>query len=595
MNFLHQLVAVGLILSTTLESLEASTIDDAKARLNNGVLDATARFLESANSAEIVEYAGWLLETEDVSPPLLDAAWYLLFIRWAEADPESGFATALGHGRGLQYFRIWYGLDPVASLEAIKSSDLPTLTGAVSYLAESDQEGALALALSTRQASVRKPLLDAWALSVVAADPASVRQLIQMVRDPSAQTQVRRAVLTALAAAENGESSKVLFSLLLDEPPGTPRIDFAYDAVRRWGKSDPEAASAWVNENCQLGERSSLLAAAYRDAPRRIEHLTSALEKFAGTLDPLSPADYWAARSLRGNRSGARITQAGGSTKGRRTLADLFASEAKALSRKDPAAAVRMAALLPPGSKRRILTHNMLISWVRSEPAVAVPWAASMPDLRADYFIDEYDLRDGAELWARQDLQGALTGLGKLPPSDAVTDALTGAARSGATEAPEVLQKWAASLDHETAVAVSERALHNWGADIGILFTLANCFGAQNLNDDAIHSLAFRAGAKEPAKYASWVRDLPDTPRQNWSRQNFARNWSKRDPTAASEWISTLPPGTPRSYSIAGFVTGAAESGKLDLPAIERWIAEISPLEKRAKTQEKVAHILKYR
>jgi hypothetical protein len=64
---------------------------------------------------------------------------------------------------------------------------------------------------------------------------------------------------------------------------------------------------------------------------------------------------------------------------------------------------------------------------------------------------------------------------------------------------------------------------------------------------------------------------------------HFVVEWTERDPSAAAEWVRSLPPGLPATTAAANLVLNW---GRVDLPAARAWVDQLPPGDARDKATE---------
>jgi hypothetical protein len=75
----------------------------------------------------------------------------------------------------------------------------------------------------------------------------------------------------------------------------------------------------------------------------------------------------------------------------------------------------------------------------------------------------------------------------------------------------------------------------------GTLFTPADRSATDSARVSQASQFAVNWAKRDPAAASDWVQSLPAGDARLWAQKNLAANWSQVDPEAADHWLSTLP------------------------------------------------------
>lgn len=106
------------------------------------------------------------------------------------------------------------------------------------------------------------------------------------------------------------------------------------------------------------------------------------------------------------------------------------------------------------------------------------------------------------------------------------------------------------------------------------------------VTDESREKLTLMLSGMGDARSAALLASLPDGAVRPQAWENVTKEWSRRSPVEAGDWVAALPPGDGRDHAISGLVTGILADS--DAPAAWEWGATISAPEQRLQTLARV-------
>lgn len=389
----------------------------------------------------------------------------LLLARWGELDPQNAVAYAM---------RVANQGDRITAVNAVLGGWL-----------ENDAKSAEAWIVNLPNGPVKREAMEELVESLGVSDP---RHALQLAQDP------RNVPFRGYGISPDGGSPLVhaLFDKWLDDDPEAAAAaavalpnsvhfrDTALHVIgKRWAEKDLEAALAWADLNSPAMDNAE-----HQNNPR-----TGVLAAWLKS-DPTA-AIAWLNDSPDGDGKVGLV---------RSMVSHIYTS--------DPATAMELSIVIPPGSMREKAIVQTARNWLASEPQSAAKWALQ----QEDDSIRRMALRSVAAEWMRNDLAGAREWINSLP-RDATTDTMLRDA-------------------------------------FGMLANGVSWAGSSYMGDGF-----FSMMSSDGIQGASQMIDrISDVTQREAAYAAFAGRWMAHDPKAAAAWVDGLP-------------VSDAQKAKLKIPA----------------------------
>ena len=334
-------------------------------------------------------------------------------------------------------------------------------------------------------------------------------------------------------------------------------------ALQEWAKREPEAALAWVEKQPLGQQRQNFLSAALQglaeeDPKKALERLNSVpnsqrrwiRDQIIQTLAQTDPKQA-AELALQNDRGSSRY---GGGFPGEGALGSVLqkwvaqdaeaavswlqaqpesirkrrsvAAAAGAVAAQDPASAMRILELVPPGEQREQTLATVLNNWSQRDVDALRAWTDSRTDPRE---------KSLGLIACAQGLAGTDPAAGAAALKNARAD------ERSAWTFQNVFAEYA-QRDPQAAVAMAQSLSDNTGRSRAISGALAGW--AQT----------------DPQSAANYAMTLPGGPTRNQAISELARGWADRDPKAALEWLKTVPNAAVQRDAIQSVLWTVSES-----------------------------------
>ncbi len=492
-------------------------------------------------------------------------------------------------------------------LRTMDEDNQMTLSVLLARLVQLDPAGTLAWAKKISNTEGRGPILESLFNSWASTDPAAALAALNQIDDVVLR---QRLLETTLANMTNNDPQKAL-AFFLDLPTNQQDVRLISPIFRNWAARDPLAAATAA---------LSLPAAA-----NRFVALDNALQGWA-QRDPEAALNWAASLPLGSVRNGALAYAVANLAQQNPQAAinfvtnlpraadrnDLAIALAAAWGQNDPDAALAWVEDFPSTPAHDAAIQDMLALMSRTNPQLA----STKLDLISDPAVRNKAMSAIAINWGQLDTPGALTWVSSLPAPNQANNPVVLAARqliyvwtlsdpaaaSGFVTSEmngvayynnavgAMFTTWA-SADHASAMAwVDSLPDGNLKTTLiaGNAIEMANNSGWQDaLNlpaggprTNAINLLIQRWPASDAAAAAPVFYDtLADRPAlQATAIGNAVSAWLVQDELAASQWVSSLPPGTARDAGASQIITLAL---KTDPATAFNWAASISAAAQR--------------
>ncbi len=374
--------------------------------------------------------------------------------------------------------------------------------------------------------------------------------------------------------------------------PGRFRERALAGVFHAWNEGDREEMLEWaVGQGPEIGRKafwSVYEMAGIRDAAAILE----LAQKFPAAVDTMLIAQFADALTELGS-PGWEAVMALPPGQMRNQLLLRYGEN---LGRTDAARLWELAQSLPSGERTYLLrlgTRNVAKAAPREMAELAVrgelgasygvdsvmeSWAADDPLAAYAWGLARWNQRQGSSAlgsvlstWSQTDPNAATRALVKLPDG-LRAKFLPDVVEAWATNEPEEAFRWASGrppLEQTSAVAA---ALEGWASeDPAAAATAARGVLPDGLND-ALKKVAWEYGQVSPDDAMSWAHGLQGVDAQRVTVAEVANSWGRRDASAASDYLASLPEGELRDQAVGGFVSAITN---LDPPTAAQWALSI--------------------
>lgn len=486
-------------------------------------------------------------------------------------------------------FKSWATLDPVAALAKAESLTNPNIKSfmfgtVAAVIAKSDPEAAKRLALDMKKGNNRDQVLQKISSILSLSDPEAAISLMEeagsnanYIYSQIFSNWTRNNPSVAIAAAQNIKDSNRRYQALngIASYLATEDPDAGWNfALELKGNQRQSTLSQIIS---QIGYRDPTKALDLLDTlPKGQEH-TQVMGRFAS---------YWVQYD-----TDAAIAW----------MADLPNSEKYSalqqsiwsIAQADPEKAATLVSSMPTGSRNSNLYSNLVNQWAQSDPEAAQTWLESLPpgqarDQARQSFVSQLSQNDptlaakfienapltqntGNEVgriagnWAQNDPEAAFTWLDSLELNnqaykEAINNTITQLADSDVDKAA----RYTLELEDEaTRKGAIKSLLGSWanqdlaGAKSWITTNLSN-----EEQSNALKSLIQSTSYQNPRESLELIdemsRDLSPEELQKElgnSIRQVANGLARNDPTAAAEWVLSLPSDESQKQSIGNVIS----------------------------------------
>ncbi len=366
------------------------------------------------------------------------------------------------------------------------------------------------------------------------------------------QQNAERALALAQELATNSEQ-RVVYNILFDQfarqdfqqavqwldqvPPGEGRINAARALAARRAQEDLDAALAWAQSLDDPADRGPAIESvlfdlteikpwqAFEVAVRNLngDELERTLSLILNELKTIDP-----------DKAAALVQMLlPGETRTHATMGLV-----RAMSERDPYAALDWTHTLPSDELRQLALHNVLDVWLAAAPDEASAFVSGMTagpeqDQAAAYL---------AENLAGSDPAAAMTWVRELPNDSARLAANVGLASGWAKTDPAAAADWASSLpaDKPQRTEAMDAALSYWVlADVPAAVQYVRGLPSCQLRDDGLDALSSLLSAREPALAVELANAIQNAHLREEALAATYPEWEKTDPDAARNWLTS--------------------------------------------------------
>lgn len=350
-----------------------------------------------------------------------------------------------------------------------------------------------------------------------------------------------------------------------------------------WGEAarrDPEAALAALRQLASPAERERALRGIASELSASDPEMAAV---FAAGLQP-SPAQSELLEQI-GRRYAARSPEAAfawaQSMPEGITKLNILQAIAEGLVRSDPRRALALVENFPAGDRRERGLRHLAHLWAEHDFGAALAWVQGRSDVNERHAT----LLTMLSQWARADLHGSLAFALSLPGTKQ-SEALQQIGRFVALQSPADLLRWTAQLPEGAA------RKSFYGAALTLMIERSPAEAAAlisrepNPDRHATQWVAQQWSHRDPSAAAQWLRSLPPAQVPAEAARHVANNWTNSDPQSSAHWIGSLPPGPLRDAAMQGSVDALA----LRMPEMAAGLAlQIGDTGRRHRAMEDVA------
>lgn len=210
---------------------------------------------------------------------------------------------------------------------------------------------------------------------------------------------------------------------------------------------------------------------------------------------------------------------------------------ATAMAEKDPKGSMNwfMAAVQEDSYNYADQIHKMSRQWAEKEPAEAWKWALALPDSE----LKTSCMADLAQYAAKASPFEVANEITKMPPGDQQNAAAMTAAAAWSEQDPRAASAWAAQFpDPRSRGMAMEMIARRWTAqDLAATRDWIQSLPPGKDQQDAIGGMINALSSNQPAQAADAVPSLTDPQHRESATEQIGRNWFKKDPTAARQWL----------------------------------------------------------
>lgn len=415
--------------------------------------------------------------------------------------------------------------------DRLKISDLPALVARLAdapvadrglglifrAYAEENPQQAWNLALAMQQPGSRRNALSAVISAWASTNAEQALAMTQAIKEADLRRQLRSIALQNLAAKDPARA----FSLATRSTEDT---DFNVTSVMaQWMRKDPEAAKAAAatlsGRQAEMA-RMAIISELARQDPRKAWDFASRLPQITGDgawMDPRFQV----------------ITQ---------------------WAQSDPAAAVGAALAIQDTEKRNQIVASAVSAWASSDFEAALGYAVQIPDADTRGRI----LQNLASTQSADRSRMFDVLMEHAPSGDSFRNAMT-----------SLVHQWARENPREAAMAVKQLPANRsfshlagsvaeaWmasGADKMEVFNWARSLPEGQARTSTVNSL-FDAWARDDSAGALRLLSSLGGDERTEAMLGIANGWSRTAPSAAAQWVASLPPGGERDNALRGVMS----------------------------------------
>lgn len=249
----------------------------------------------------------------------------------------------------------------------------------------------------------------------------------------------------------------------------------------------------------------------------------------------------------------------------------------------DPAAAAVWVSTLPNGLLSEGPTSALVSIWAEKDPTAASKWIEAMAT--GDRKTGAMEVLAAA--WCEQSVDEAVQWVNQQidkPGGRDVAEALLGA---WGNQDPAAASQWVMTLQGDVQAVSAGTLLSLWAAsDPKVASEWASQFPPGLTRSQAIPSIASTWAGTEPQNAISWTQSLPDSPEKQEAYDDAVRTWSVVSPADLTAWVNRQSTGEDADH-LRSIASGAmVEANPLDAIAMTDQIGDAT------RRQSMLIHVL---
>ncbi|MEM6884804.1 MAG: hypothetical protein AAF571_07205 [Verrucomicrobiota bacterium] len=378
-----------------------------------------------------------------------------------------------------------------------------------------------------------------------------------------------RAIQYAIAALAGKDPARA-FEMTQEYGLKDGRYESASTLFSEWGRQDPQAAAAVINQIADTKTREEAVenllwtwgrqdpAAAWKWALENPGGASSSQDTRSRTLHAWANVDAVAALNAALSLEDASIRQASIpyivnewaeddqdaalDWLGQQEDAKLMSDVLQRLSYRDGISHARLFQVMnenmPAGQSYQHTVRNLMYRWADSDPAGAASAIAGLPpsEVRAN------GIHEVAYRWASSDPAAAMEWVQQLPRGNTYESARNSALRQIAQSDPDLAKSYYWKLSQsEQSDAASQIASGMARRDPQQALQFAGSISDENARNNAQESIGRQWGRNDPEQAARWAKTLQGEVRQTVI-SGLVDSWASQNTEAAAEWLSQFPP-----------------------------------------------------
>jgi hypothetical protein len=237
----------------------------------------------------------------------------------------------------------------------------------------------------------------------------------------------------------------------------------------------------------------------------------------------------------------------------------------------DPIGAAKYAANAVAQGAHEGLLREAAGDWAKTDPIAASQWAATLDSPKAR----EIAVSAIFGTWSETNPAQAASAIATLPVGSAQNDAASAVAIRFARANLNAAVQWAEGLSGPVQVEATKIIVSLWStSDPEATGAWIMRQGSPQVRKEALGRLALKWVERDPSAAIDYAQKISDVGLRNEFVQSAVSNFSRSDPVAAANWLSS---GAVKLEASSAGVRGVSENyAKLDPGAAARWASSIT-------------------
>ena len=564
-----------------------------------------------ANSGEVQNLINQANRIAD--PTDRNAALSILFLRLAELDPQSALTMSRmreftsSRGLELSIWRTWSKLDLDAAIAAARQLGNPaeknlaaqTMLAAYGYMGN-DVTDRIEAELGVRASAASR------ARYLYSIADRSASEAFAYINDLSPVQQREAVQWLAAYLGQRNPAQALSYANLI----GIPALRQAFEAsiTAATAQLDPERILNSMPAGGLRGDRTGQYMTAMRvlaasDIERAMSYYNGttsqqAKQMFANVIamelarQDVDRAIEWAQEQQHGGNRGLLmgVLQQVATTDPDLALSkvdlvpntqwrqQILTSILSTVAQSDPQRAVAYLSEITDQHTRVAATQTVVSRWANSDPEAAINWILSNDIDNASQLLSQ-----AGHTMIANDVDAAIRLLPRINDETSrmwrasITSNLT--LLRGPADAQRFIDQFKGEPDYENLRAAMITGVAQ--QDIYLARRMAEQLPPGRARDQSLQQLISNHVHSYPQEAASWLDSIEDFNNRSQATAQVLRQWFGVDSHAASQWITSQPPGRVRDDAILGMAHSVRESS----PSTERLITFIDDPDKRLQAQ----------